>query len=230
MKSSLHRLSSFLPLFCSWQCRRLDSLQFLISRQAGFPKLGSWLPTTVLCSVASRQSQSHSHIATDGQSVSKSWCIHYRLIFTVLFLWDTLSDERIVSFYNTSARITQEHSLYCWRGIFTGPISSSGRPSVVLVRFAEMCLPSRCLAMDIHVTTLMAILEMSNYCRAVSSCLQFQYALCHCRIYTEYFGFEVRTALVMMWRCGVWWKFTEISEERIAYFSCLLSASCWSFA
>jgi hypothetical protein len=49
--------------------------------------------------------QSQSHIATDGQSISKSWCrapsgaidqifITYSLTFTVLFLWGALSDER----------------------------------------------------------------------------------------------------------------------------------------
>jgi hypothetical protein len=48
---------------------------------------------------------SQSHIATDGQSVSKSWCrapsgthdqifSHYYLTVTVLFLWGALSDER----------------------------------------------------------------------------------------------------------------------------------------
>jgi hypothetical protein len=53
-------------------------------------------------------SQSQSHIATDGQSISKSWCrapsgAHdqifitvdsYSSTVTVLFLWGTLSDER----------------------------------------------------------------------------------------------------------------------------------------
>jgi hypothetical protein len=43
--------------------------------------------------------QSRSHIATDGQSISKSWCrtpsdIYYSLTGTVLFFWGTLSDER----------------------------------------------------------------------------------------------------------------------------------------
>jgi hypothetical protein len=49
--------------------------------------------------------QSQSHIATDSQSVSKSWCrtpsgthdqifSYYYLTVTVLFLWGALSDER----------------------------------------------------------------------------------------------------------------------------------------
>jgi hypothetical protein len=45
-----------------------------------------------------RTSQSQSHIATDGQSNSKSWCrapdIYYSLTATVLFLWGALSDDR----------------------------------------------------------------------------------------------------------------------------------------
>jgi hypothetical protein len=43
MKSSCHSLIHFLPLFCSCQFRRLNSIQFLISRQAGVPKLDSVL-------------------------------------------------------------------------------------------------------------------------------------------------------------------------------------------
>jgi hypothetical protein len=43
--------------------------------------------------------QSQSHIATDGQSLSQSWCpapddIYYCLIVAVLLLWGALSDER----------------------------------------------------------------------------------------------------------------------------------------
>jgi hypothetical protein len=39
--------------------------------------------------------QSQSHIATDGQSISKSWCrAPDSLTITVLFLWGALSDGR----------------------------------------------------------------------------------------------------------------------------------------
>jgi hypothetical protein len=40
--------------------------------------------------------RSQSHIATDGQSTSKSWWpdIYYCLIVTVLFFWGALSDEK----------------------------------------------------------------------------------------------------------------------------------------
>jgi hypothetical protein len=40
------------------------------------------------------QSQNQSRIATDGQSVSQSWCrAPYSLTVTVLLLWGALSDE-----------------------------------------------------------------------------------------------------------------------------------------
>jgi hypothetical protein len=35
--------------------------------------------------------------------------------------------------------------------VFIGPLLINGRPSVACVRFTEMCLPCRCLAMGIHV-------------------------------------------------------------------------------
>jgi hypothetical protein len=46
------------------------------------------------CGEKSRQTQSY--IATDGRSISKSWCRapYYCLTVTVLFLWTALSDER----------------------------------------------------------------------------------------------------------------------------------------
>jgi hypothetical protein len=46
----------------------------------------------------------------------------------------------------------RKHSLYCYGGVFTGTLPGNGRPSVACVRFAGMCLLSRCLAMGIHVT------------------------------------------------------------------------------
>jgi hypothetical protein len=54
MKSSFHSLIHFLPLFCSCHFRRLDSIQFLISRQAVVPKLYSSLPATLIRLVASK--------------------------------------------------------------------------------------------------------------------------------------------------------------------------------
>jgi hypothetical protein len=74
MKSSFHSLVPFLPLFRNCQFRRLDSVQFLCS-QAHI--LAGRCPETRLVTprlLLSTLSQSQSHIVTDGQSVSKSWC------------------------------------------------------------------------------------------------------------------------------------------------------------
>jgi hypothetical protein len=84
MKSSLHSLIPFLP--------------FLLNHSTAISR-------DSLNSVSS-QSQSQSHITTDGQSTSKSWCrapsgapdqifITYSLTVTVLFLWGAISDERM---------------------------------------------------------------------------------------------------------------------------------------
>jgi hypothetical protein len=57
MKSSFHSLIHFLPLFCNCQFRRLDSNQFLISWQAGVPKLDSSLLD--YCSLLPNTSYNH---------------------------------------------------------------------------------------------------------------------------------------------------------------------------
>jgi hypothetical protein len=45
-------------------------------------------------SKSSKANSSQSHIATDGQSISKSWYrAHYCFTVMVLFLWDALSDN-----------------------------------------------------------------------------------------------------------------------------------------
>jgi hypothetical protein len=78
-------------LFCSCQFRRLDPVKF----QAHIPT--GWHPESRLFTLC----QSQSHIATDGQSISKSWCrapsgAHdqvfllfdsYGLVFVGRFLW-----------------------------------------------------------------------------------------------------------------------------------------------
>jgi hypothetical protein len=55
--------------------------------------------------------------------------------------------------YNHFARTTQKtQRLYCWEGVFAVPLHSYGRYSVVACVFvaAGMCLPSRCLTMNIY--------------------------------------------------------------------------------
>jgi hypothetical protein len=54
--------------------------------------------------------------------------------------------------YNHCERTTQKtQSLYCWEGVFTVPLHSNGSYSIVACVFvaAGMCLPSRCLAVDV---------------------------------------------------------------------------------
>jgi hypothetical protein len=50
------------------------------------------------------------------------------------------------------SRQHRKHSLYCWRGVFTTLLPSNRRPIIARFRFAGVCLPSRCLALCIHVT------------------------------------------------------------------------------
>jgi hypothetical protein len=68
-----------------------------------------------------------------------------------------------VPFYNPSALTTQKHSLYCYEGMLTGPLSRNGRPSVARVRLSGMCLPSRCLAMGIQVTIFSAAVGVCHF-------------------------------------------------------------------
>jgi hypothetical protein len=76
MKSSWHSLISFLPLFCSCQFRRLDSIQFLTSRKAGVPKPDSLFPTWLICFYyfvpSESESESESYVnnrRSAGQSI-----------------------------------------------------------------------------------------------------------------------------------------------------------------
>jgi hypothetical protein len=46
----------------------------------------------------------------------------------------------------------RKHSFYCWWGVFTARMHSNGSYSIVTCVFVEagMCLPSRCLAMNVY--------------------------------------------------------------------------------
>jgi hypothetical protein len=79
MKSSLHSLINFLPLFCNYHYRRLDSVQFLCSLAH---ILAGWSPEARLfssdyCSSLLYIPLERERVTlrlTVGQSVSNSWC------------------------------------------------------------------------------------------------------------------------------------------------------------
>jgi hypothetical protein len=75
---------SFLPLFCNCQCRRLDSIQFLCSWQAGVSKLDSTrllLPASELFLMTTL----HDH-AENTASIVKEACLLIRCIATDVLL------------------------------------------------------------------------------------------------------------------------------------------------
>jgi hypothetical protein len=118
MKYSVHSLIPFLPLFCSCQFRRLDTVQFnssapkLISREAGLSKLDFSLHATT----------------------------------RLLLFYRTLP-------YNHSTR-TPRKTLYSIveRAFLLTRFLTLEVPLLSEFACAGMCLPSRCLAMGIHVT------------------------------------------------------------------------------
>jgi hypothetical protein len=79
---------------------------------------------------------SHAHI-------SAGWRLETRN--STLFNWTFL--------YNSFARTTQKtQPLYFWEGVFTALLHKNGSYSIVACVFvaAGMCLPSRCLAMNVY--------------------------------------------------------------------------------
>jgi hypothetical protein len=112
MKSSFHNPIPFLPLFCSRQFRRLDSVRFLCS-------------------------QAH---------ILAGWRLGTRLDYPLDGLNWTLLHKH-------SERTTQKtQSLYCREGMFTSLLHSNGSYSIVACEFVVggMCLPSRCLAINVY--------------------------------------------------------------------------------
>jgi hypothetical protein len=108
MKFSFRNLIPFLPLFCSCQFRRPDSIQFLCS-------------------------QAH---------ILAGWRLETRLI---LLNWTLL-----YSHFTRTKRKTQP--LYSWEGVFTAPLHINVSYSIVvfILVAAGMCLPSRCLTMNVY--------------------------------------------------------------------------------
>jgi hypothetical protein len=59
-------------------------------------------------------------------------------------------------FITTLHRPRRKQPLYYWEGMFTAPLHSNGSYSIVVCVFVAsgICLPSRCLAMNIYLTSL----------------------------------------------------------------------------
>jgi hypothetical protein len=111
VKSSCRRLIHLLPLFCSCQFRRFDSVQFeahiparwrLVARL--FTSDSTALLLLLRLLLKQSQSQSQSYVTTDGQPASLSWNkapiwglrpdLDYCLTIAGLLIWGALSDER----------------------------------------------------------------------------------------------------------------------------------------
>jgi hypothetical protein len=94
------------------------------SRSRRLASISQQFPTPLTAVSRLPCSQSQSHIETDGQSVSKSWCrapsgAHDQILITcvtvtVLFLWSAVSDDRMgLSFVDTAGP--------CLAQSFSGP-------------------------------------------------------------------------------------------------------------
>jgi hypothetical protein len=160
MKSSFHSLIPFLPLFCNCQLNSTPG-----SSPGRLASRSSTLHSLLLLLFCS-QSQSQSHIAIDGQSTSKSWCRapsgDHDHIFITLWQLRSGSSKPIILFCTEEKFLITtldgshgKHSLIVKEAcLLVRYLPSNGRPSLARVHFAEMCLQSRCLAMDIDVTIL----------------------------------------------------------------------------
>jgi hypothetical protein len=134
MKSLFHSLIPFLPLFCSCQFQRLDSIQFLCSQ------------AHILARLASRNST-----------------LHFRLDYSSIFLilYSCYFRLLTVSFYIHLVRPTQKTQPLLLRRRVC-PLPSNGRTSVACLRFAGMCLPSRCLETSIHLGILFVVMDLKR--------------------------------------------------------------------
>jgi hypothetical protein len=133
MKSSLHSLIRFLPLF-SITANSLNSLL-----QLPTPELDSvFLTTASYLNSNSSQSQGQNYVTADGQSASLSWFqahvwdlrpdFYFCLTAADLLMWGALSDERTgLSFtmYDIQYTTYLHFTCYCMNvyTIYTRPLS-----------------------------------------------------------------------------------------------------------
>jgi hypothetical protein len=152
MKSSLHSLILFLSFLLNHLSPPPPKLDPFIDNNATETNSSS---TNSLNFWQVIQIQSQSHIATDGQSISKSWCralsgAHDQIFIT---LWQLRSyfcgapsltrepqmglDTKTHSNYLLCPFIYPRHwqrrkqPLYCLEGLFTDPLRRNGRPVVI---------------------------------------------------------------------------------------------------
>jgi hypothetical protein len=133
MKSSFHGLTPFLPLFCSCQFRILGWVQF-INPQAHIP--AGWRPETRLFT---------------SPLFYSALCLQ-RLLYNHFSRTTQNTQPLLLRFYNHFSRTTQKTASIVKQACL---LIRCLVINVLLLRAlapAGMCLPSRCLAMDLYVT------------------------------------------------------------------------------
>jgi hypothetical protein len=146
----------------------LHTLQFTDTHVVGFSVFTSRILATDFITISlSHQityevffSQPNSLLAISSQSSSTAdslSCISRCSQAHILAGWRLETQLSLLNWnhlYNHFASTTQKlQPLYCWEGVFTAPLHSNGSYSIVCVRVivvAGMCLPSRCLAMNVY--------------------------------------------------------------------------------
>jgi hypothetical protein len=94
-----------------------------------------------------------------GRLASRSSTLHFRLHYCTIFgrvFWRC-------PFITPRHGPHRKHSLYCWQGVFTGPLPLIDVQLSRTFACSAMCLPSRCLAMGIHVTIFKEIMTVYYY-------------------------------------------------------------------
>jgi hypothetical protein len=134
----------------------LHTSQFTVAHALGFSVFTSRILATDI-------SQSHCNFKSHAKCSFHSLipflplfcsCQFRRLVLTtVLYSYlVTTPSHLICPFITPPHGPHRKHSLYFYGGVFTCPLPSNGRPSVACLLFPGMRLPSRCIAMGIHVT------------------------------------------------------------------------------
>jgi hypothetical protein len=143
----------------------LHNLQFTVTHALGFSVFTSHILATDL-------QQSHCHFKSHMKTSLHSLTPFLALFGTCQFRTLSSSAPKLISrqagvsqldsllkwtlLYNSFALTTQRiQLLYCYVAVFTAPLRSNGSSSIVASVFvaAEICLPSRCLAMKVYYGT-----------------------------------------------------------------------------